>query len=279
MRLCESSTHRYALDREYIVDLGLRDKVALVLAAAGGLGERIAATLADEGARLCLSDIDTGALQTAVAAIEQRGGRAKGFPADLSETDALPALVRHIEQSVGPIDVLVNITGGPPATQAAGVAPDIWQKHFRAMVLSVIQLTDLVLPGMRQRRWGRIITCTSSGVVVPIPDLGLSNALRSTLVGWSKTLSREVAADGVTVNVVVPGRIATRRIRQLDEMRAEREKRTLADVVAASTSTIPMRRYGEPQEFADVITFLASERASYVTGSMVRIDGGLIGSI
>lgn len=261
------------------MDLGLKDKVALVLAAGGGLGERIAATLAGEGARLCLSDIDAAALQAAVAAIGQRGGQAKGFAADLSDTEALPALVRNIEKSVGAIDVLVNITGGPPATQAAGVAPDIWQKHFRAMVLSVIQLTDLVLPGMRQRGWGRIITSTSSGVVVPIPDLGLSNALRSTLVGWSKTLSREVAADGVTVNIVIPGRIATRRIRQLDEMRAKRENKALADIVATSTSTIPMRRYGEPQEYADVITFLASARASYVTGAMVRIDGGLIGSI
>jgi 3-oxoacyl-[acyl-carrier protein] reductase len=261
------------------MDLGLKDKVALVLAAAGGLGERIAATLAAEGARVCLSDIDATALETAVTAIVQRGGQAKGFPADLSDMSALGAMVKEIETSVGEIDVLVNITGGPPATQAAGVNAEAWEKHFRAMVLSVTQLTDLVLPAMRRRKWGRIITSTSSGVVVPIPDLGLSNALRSTLVGWSKTLSREVAVDGVTVNIVIPGRIATRRIRQLDEMRAAREQKPLADVVAASTATIPMRRYGEPQEYADVVAFLASERASYVTGSMVRIDGGLIGSI
>jgi 3-oxoacyl-[acyl-carrier protein] reductase len=261
------------------MDLGLKDKVALVLAAAGGLGGRIAQTLAGEGARVCLSDIDAAALQSTVAAIAERGGHVKGFPGDLAETAALSDLVNQVETTVGPIDVLVNITGGPPASLTAGVAPEVWEKHFRAMVLSVTQLTNLVLPGMRQRKWGRIITSTSSGVIAPIPDLGLSNALRSTLVGWSKTLSREVAPDGVTVNIVVPGRIATARIRQLDEMRAKRENKPLADIVAASTSTIPMRRYGEPQEYADAVTFLASERASYITGTMIRIDGGLIGSI
>jgi 3-oxoacyl-[acyl-carrier protein] reductase len=188
-------------------------------------------------------------------------------------------MVETIVNTVGEIDILVNITGGPPATPTAGIGSEAWEKNFRAMVLSVTRITDLVLPGMRHRKWGRIITSTSSGVVTPIPDLGLSNALRSTLVGWSKTLSREVAADGVTVNVIIPGRIATKRIRQLDEMRATREGKPLDDVIAASTGTIPMRRYGEPQEYADMVAFLASSRASYVTGSMVRVDGGLIGSI
>ena len=145
------------------MDLGLKDKVALVLAAAGGLGGRIAQTLAGEGARVCLSDIDAAALQSTVAAIAERGGHVKGFPGDLAETAALSDLVNQVETTVGPIDVLVNITGGPPASLTAGVAPEVWEKHFRAMVLSVTQLTNLVLPGMRQRKWGRIITSTSSG--------------------------------------------------------------------------------------------------------------------
>jgi 3-oxoacyl-[acyl-carrier protein] reductase len=143
----------------------------------------------------------------------------------------------------------------------------------------MMYITDLVLPGMRAKRWGRIITSTSSGVVAPIPNLGISNTLRSALVGWSKTLAREVAGDGITVNVVLPGRIATGRIRQLDEARAQREGKTVQEILKDSTSSIPMRRYGDPEEFANAVTFLASKRASYITGTMLRVDGGMIQSV
>jgi 3-oxoacyl-[acyl-carrier protein] reductase len=147
------------------------------------------------------------------------------------------------------------------------------------MVLSVIAITDRVLPGMRARKWGRVITSASSGVVAPIPNLAMSNALRLSLVGWSKTLAREVARDGITANIVVPGRVATDRIRFLDEAKAGREGRTVEAVAAESTSSIPVGRYGEPKEYADVVTFLASERASYMTGGVIRVDGGLIAGI
>jgi 3-oxoacyl-[acyl-carrier protein] reductase len=147
------------------------------------------------------------------------------------------------------------------------------------MVLSVIAITDRVLPGMRSRGWGRIITSTSSGVIAPIQNLGISNALRASLVGWSKTLAREVARDGITANIVVPGRIATRRIRFLDEQKAKREGRPVEQVTAESTASIPVGRYGEPEEYADMVAFLASARAAYVTGSVIRVDGGLIPSV
>jgi 3-oxoacyl-[acyl-carrier protein] reductase len=147
------------------------------------------------------------------------------------------------------------------------------------MVLSVIAITDRILPGMREKRWGRVITSTSSGVVAPIPNLGLSNTLRLSLVGWSKTLAREVGRDNITTNIVLPGRIATQRITFLDEQKAKRESRPVADVTAESTSSIPLGRYGDPREYADVVAFLASARASYVSGSIIRVDGGLIQSI
>jgi 3-oxoacyl-[acyl-carrier protein] reductase len=147
------------------------------------------------------------------------------------------------------------------------------------MVLGVIALTDRVLPAMRERRWGRVITTTSSGVVAPIPGLALSNVLRLSLVGWSKTLAREVASDGITVNVVVPGRIATGRVRELDEARAEREGSTVEAVVASSLAAIPAGRYGDPDEYAAAVAFLAGEPASYITGAMIRVDGGQIPSI
>ena len=180
---------------------------------------------------------------------------------------------------MGPVDILVNNTGGPPPTTASGQDPELWSKHFQAMVLSVIAITDRVLPNMRARHWGRVITSTSSGVVAPIPNLAISNALRLSLVGWSKTLAREVAKEGVTANVVVPGRIATSRIKFLDEARAKREGRSVEAVLAESAGSIPVGRYGKPEEYADVVAFLASERAAYITGSVIRVDGGMIASI
>jgi 3-oxoacyl-[acyl-carrier protein] reductase len=147
------------------------------------------------------------------------------------------------------------------------------------MVLSVIAITDRVLPNMRARHWGRVITSTSSGVVSPIPNLALSNTLRLSLVGWSKTLAREVAKDGITANIILPGRIATDRLEFLDEAKAKREGRSVEDVLAESTASIPLGRYGKPEEYGAVVAFLASERAAYVTGAIIRVDGGLIASI
>lgn len=261
------------------MELGLQGKTALVLGAGGGLGGAIAEALAAEGARIAAADIDEAALKARCESIRAAGGKAFELLWDIADRNVIAGNIAAIEAELGPVEVLINNTGGPPPTPAAGQPPETWQAYFNSMVLSVIAITDAVLPGMQARGWGRIITSTSSGVVAPIPNLAISNALRLSLVGWSKTLAREVARHGVTCNIVLPGRIATPRITYLDQRRAEREGRKLEEVMAESTASIPVGRYGEPAEYGAVVAFLASARASYITGSVIRVDGGLIASI
>lgn len=261
------------------MDLGIAQRTALVLGGGGGLGSAIAMALAAEGARVAVGDIDVAAAGRTAEAIVGKGGAALALGWDLADLSLIEARVTEIEGALGAVDILVNITGGPPPTPAAGQDSALWEKSFRSMILSVIAITDRVLPGMKERGWGRIITSTSSGAIAPIPNLGISNALRGALLGWSKTLANEVARHGITCNVVVPGRIATGRITALDEARAKREGRTVEEVSRASQASIPVGRYGRPEEYADVVAFLASQRAAYVNGSVVRVDGGLIASI
>lgn len=258
------------------MDLGLGGKVALVLASTKGLGQAMAISLAKEGAKVAVTGRDQKDLEDTVDQIKSFGGQALALPWDLYDLSVIDRNVGIVEKTLGPIDILVNNTGGPPPTTAANQPAELWQQNFSNLVLSIIKITDRILPGMRERRWGRVITSTSSGMVAPIPNLAISNAMRASLMGWSKTLAAEVAKDGVTVNIILPGRIATARLKQLDQAKADREGKTYEEVSRAGLSTIPMGRYGDPQEYGDVAAFLASRQASYVTGSMIRVDGGAI---
>lgn len=261
------------------MDLGLRGRKALVFGAGSGLGAAIAKELASEGAHVALAGRRAEALQSTADAITQAGGRSLVATWDLSNLDSIEERANVVEAALGGIDILVNNTGGPPPTPAAGQPTELWKAQFESMVLSVIKITDRFLPHMREQRWGRVLTSTTSGVAAPMAGLAISNTLRASLVNWSKTLSTEVAIDGITCNVIVPGRIATARLRFLDDFNAGKKNESVDQVAARNEAAIPMKRYGTPEEYAAAAAFLVSERASYITGSVMRVDGGLIPSI
>jgi 3-oxoacyl-[acyl-carrier protein] reductase len=261
------------------MDLGIKGKIGLVMASSRGLGQAMAVSLAREGVKVAVTGRNPEGLQKSVELIQAAGGEALALNWDLSDASVIDSMVSRVEQELGPIDILINNTGGPPPTLAAGQDPALWQKSFNDMVLSLIAITDRVLPGMRQRKWGRIITSTTSGAIAPIKNLAISNTLRAALLAWSKTLSAEVANDGITVNVIMPGRIATDRLRQLDEAKAKREGANYDDVVKEMLKQIPMGRYGDPKEYGDAAAFLVSQNASFITGTVMRVDGGQIQAI
>jgi 3-oxoacyl-[acyl-carrier protein] reductase len=261
------------------MDLGLRGRAAIVGGATSGLGRASAEALAGEACDLLIWSRRADALSAVAAELRSAHGvRVEQVVADANDPGAA-ATVAQAAVAFGPIDVLVSNAGGPPtvdptATDAAG-----WQRAFQLLAATPIELATRLLPGMRERGWGRIVAILSSGVRQPIPELVYSNAARSALAAWLKTTARAVAAEGVTVNGVMPGRIATPRIHELDSGRAEREGSTEDAVRAAHLATIPAGRYGEPDELATLVAFLASDRATYITGQLIAVDGGLIAGL
>ncbi len=261
------------------MDLGLKDKRALVLGGSRGIGFGIASELAAEGARVMLCSRDGAACEAAAAKIATAHGvEVIGRACDMSDLDAVDATAVAAEAELGGVDILINNTGGPPPGPISAVDTDTWSKHFQGMVLSVIRMTNYLLPGMRERKWGRIITVSSSGVVEPIPILGISNTLRVALVNWSKTLDLETAPDGITINVIMPGRIDTDRLRSMQAMTAKNRGISLEEAQKESAGPIPVGRVGTVEEFAALAVFLASARASYLTGQVYAVDGGMIRS-
>lgn len=256
------------------MDLEIKGKRALVLGASRGLGMAIAQSLAAEGVIVFAA----ARSRDKISAWAEGMDNVHALQLDLGKVEEVDAVVNTLLKEGG-VDIIVNNGGGPPPGTAQAAERSAWITHFEAMAANLFHMNTRLLPEMKARGWGRIISITSSGVEQPIPNLALSNGIRSAVVGWSKTLANEVAADGITVNVVMPGRIHTTRVDELDAAAAKRTDTDVADVAAKSRATIPTGRYGKPEEFADVVTFLASARAGYVTGSKIRIDGGSIKSI
>lgn len=262
------------------MQFGLAGKVALVTAASKGLGRASALGLAREGCDLAICSRDEAAIQAVAEEIRQQTGRkVLALTADVSRAADVERLMAATMETYGGVDILVSNTGGPPPGQFMDFDDAAWQGAFDNLLMSAVRLTRAVLPGMQNKGWGRILYITSGAVKTPIPNLMLSNSLRAAVTGMMKTLASEVAKDGITVNCVAPGRIDTERVRFLDSDAARRSGRDAAAIQAERAAGIPAKRYGTPEEFGNAVVFLASEPASYVTGSTLVVDGGAINTL
>ncbi len=261
------------------MDLGLTGKVALVAGSSRGLGRAIAEELAAEGVSLVLCARREDSLQDARAAIEQHGARAVAVAADLAEPAQVERVVEAGMREFGRIDILVTNAGGPHAGPFEQHSPEAWDRAVQLTLGSVLNLTRAVLPGMKERRWGRILNVTSIAVKQPVEGLILSNSVRAAVTGFARTLANEIAPWGITVNNVLPGYTRTERLDELAAANSKAKGISPEEARAAWEAQIPMGRLGEPREFAALVTFLASERASYITGTSITVDGGWVRSL
>lgn len=262
------------------MDLGLQNKVALVAAGSRGLGRAVAEELAAEGASLVLCAREPQTLAEVAAGIaDNTGAHVLAVPADVTVSEQIKRVVDAGKERFGRIDILVTNAGGPPAGTFAQLTREQWDDAIRLTLFSAIELTRQVLPGMKERHWGRVLNITSIAVKQPVENLMLSNSLRAGLTGFARTLANEVAPEGITVNNILPGYTRTERLDELAEMMAEKQGISAEQFRARWEQEIPMRRLGEPREFAALAAFLVSERASYITGTSIQVDGGWIRSL
>jgi 3-oxoacyl-[acyl-carrier protein] reductase len=250
------------------MDLGIQGRVALVGGASKGIGRAVAEVLIAEGARVVITARDA----TRIAEVAAEIGAAAGLAWDSADLDAVPGLVARIAEEVGPVDILVTNTGGPPADpDPLSFSTEQWEQAHRTLVLAPMALLRLVLPGMRERGWGRVVAIASTTVREPLQALILSNAERSAQLAAYKTLAREVARDGVTINSLLTGSIATERLSSLAGSMEAAE--------AGAEASVPAARLGRPEEMAWAAAFLCSNRAAYITGTAIAVDGGALRAI
>jgi 3-oxoacyl-[acyl-carrier protein] reductase len=260
--------------------LGIEGRTALVAGSSRGLGRAVAEALAQEGTRLVLCSRSKGSIEAAADEIhEQYGVEALGLRADVSQQADVEVLVEQALQQFGGIDILVANAGGPPATRFQDTKTSQWKEGLNLNLMSTIYLSRAVVPVMQRQKWGRIIAITSITVKQPLDDLILSNVARLGVLGLAKTMASELARDGITVNTVCPGYTRTQRLEELAGKQAVEKNVSENDVYRQLASAIPMWRLGEPEEFAAVVAFLASEKASYVTGTCIQVDGGFVRGI